>query len=229
MFLTISSIHTLQPEQSWEADLEHAATLVDDRTRCMIVNNPSNPCGSVYSKKHLQEILGFASKVFLPIIADEIYGDIVFEGNEFVPMATLTSEVPILSVGGLAKQNLVPGWRMGWICIHDRNELFKQVRSCYILFVWLPWSWHHKYPKPWNTSIGSSCTCQDIAAHSWTEFIGSSGLAEDSSRDTGIFLCWHSQNPSRKCIVLCRKASKDCRLASCCSARRHVCHDRDQD
>lgn len=109
-----------------------ASSLVDTRTRLIVVNNPSNPCGSVYCKRHLYEILSFARKHRLPIVADEIYGDIVFQGNEFVPLATLSTEVPILSVGGLAKQHLVPGWRLGWIAIHDRNNLFRDVSALHL-------------------------------------------------------------------------------------------------
>lgn len=46
-----------QPEKSWEADLKQMESLVDDKTACLIVNNPSNPCGSVFSKSHLQKIV----------------------------------------------------------------------------------------------------------------------------------------------------------------------------
>jgi tyrosine aminotransferase len=66
-----------------------------------------------------------AAKHHVPIIADEIYCDLVFKGNTFYPMASLTTEVPVLSVGGLAKKWLVPGWRVGWIVIHDRHDIFK--------------------------------------------------------------------------------------------------------
>jgi tyrosine aminotransferase len=55
----------------------------------------------------------------------------VFEPNQFYAMASLTSTVPILSVGGLAKRYLVPGWRLGWILIHDRNNLLVHVRPSY--------------------------------------------------------------------------------------------------
>ena len=50
-------LNELQPEREWEADLTHMESLIDDRTRFIVVNNPSNPCGSVYSKEHLQGIL----------------------------------------------------------------------------------------------------------------------------------------------------------------------------
>ena len=53
----------------------------------------------------------------------------VFKGNKFYPLATLTRTVPVVSVGGLAKQFLVPGWRVGWILVHDHNKLLEKVRQ----------------------------------------------------------------------------------------------------
>ncbi|CAB1323422.1 unnamed protein product [Coregonus sp. 'balchen'] len=117
-------LYNLLPEKSWEIDLQHMESLIDDRTTCLIINNPSNPCGSVYSKEHLQNVLSVASKNCIPILADEIYGDMVFPGCKYQSMASLSSDVPILACGGLAKRWLVPGWRMGWILIHDRNQIF---------------------------------------------------------------------------------------------------------
>uniref|UniRef100_A0A3Q3WNJ9 Tyrosine aminotransferase n=1 Tax=Mola mola TaxID=94237 RepID=A0A3Q3WNJ9_MOLML len=116
--------YNLQPENSWEANLQHLESLIDERTSCLIVTNPSNPCGSVFSKKHLQKILKVASRHCVPILADEIYSDMVFPGCTSPSMASLSSDVPVLSCGGLAKRWLVPGWRMGWILIHDRNNIF---------------------------------------------------------------------------------------------------------
>jgi tyrosine aminotransferase len=71
-----------------------------------------------------------AERNFLPILADEIYADMVFSGQTFTPMARLSKNVPILSCGGLAKRYIVPGWRVGWIFIHDRNGvLATEVRT----------------------------------------------------------------------------------------------------
>ncbi|KAM4573707.1 tyrosine aminotransferase [Odontesthes bonariensis] len=117
-------LYNLLPEKSWEIDLQHMESLIDERTSCLIVTNPSNPCGSVFSKEHLQKIVKVASKHCVPILADEIYSDMVFPGCNCPSMASLSSDVPILSCGGLAKRWLVPGWRMGWILIHDRNDIF---------------------------------------------------------------------------------------------------------
>lgn len=56
-----------QPEKSWEVDIKHLESLIDEKTACLIVNNPSNPCGAVFSKSHLQKILaGKSSQLHLP-------------------------------------------------------------------------------------------------------------------------------------------------------------------
>nr|KAJ3422811.1 hypothetical protein HK105_006249 [Polyrhizophydium stewartii] len=118
--------YNLLPERSWEIDVAHLESLIDANTACILINNPSNPCGSVYSKSHLLEILHVAERHDLPIIADEIYADMVFKPHEFFPLATLTTTVPILSTGGLAKRYLVPGWRVGWVFVHDRDGRFDE-------------------------------------------------------------------------------------------------------
>ncbi|KAG0259116.1 hypothetical protein BGZ95_004791 [Linnemannia exigua] len=116
--------YDLLPENNWEMDLKQLESLIDDRTATVVMNNPSNPCGSVFRKQHLLDFLAVCERNHLPVIADEIYCDLVFSGNEFFPLASLTTTVPVLAVGGLAKKYLVPGWRVGWIFIHDRNNVF---------------------------------------------------------------------------------------------------------
>jgi tyrosine aminotransferase len=127
------SKYELLPERGWEADLEHmraqleAAAAGSGRVGAILVNNPSNPCGSVYSIAHLKGILALAEEFKVPIIADEIYGDMVFEGEEeFSYMAELTDVVPVLSCNGIAKRYLVPGWRLGWIVAYDKQGVLAQ-------------------------------------------------------------------------------------------------------
>lgn len=107
--------YRLQPERNWEADVKHMRSLCDANTAAILVNNPSNPCGSNYSEAHLRDIIAFADEKRLPIIVDEIYADMVFEGQRFVPLASLSKRVPVISVGGTAKRFMVPGWRLGWV------------------------------------------------------------------------------------------------------------------
>ena len=106
--------------------MEHLESLIDERTRAILVNNPSNPCGSVYSEAHLSAILRVAEAHRVPIIADEIYENMCFGNNKFYPMASLTETVPILTVGGLAKNFLVPGWRLGWVIVYDHNGVLRR-------------------------------------------------------------------------------------------------------
>ncbi|PSN35641.1 Tyrosine aminotransferase [Blattella germanica] len=121
--------YNLRPDCDWEVDLDHLEAQMDENTAALIVNNPSNPCGSVYSRQHLQDILNVARKQFVPIIADEIYEHMVFPGQTFHSLASISKDVPILSCSGLTKRFLVPGWRMGWITIHDRNEVFEKAEQ----------------------------------------------------------------------------------------------------
>jgi tyrosine aminotransferase len=121
--------YDLLPDLGWEVDLEHLEAQIDDSTIAIVVNNPSNPCGSVFSESHLRSILEVAAQHCVPIIVDEIYDHFVFPGHAFLPMASLTTTVPVLSCGGLSKRYLVPGWRLGWIAIHDRNGVFVEVRK----------------------------------------------------------------------------------------------------
>ena len=87
-------------------------SLIDECTSAIIINNPSNPCGSVFDEDHLARIVKIAEANFLPIIADEIYEHFVFpdSGKKYLPVASVSSgSVPILSCGGLTKRYLIPG------------------------------------------------------------------------------------------------------------------------
>lgn len=117
--------YRVNSERNWEIELQGLMELADARTVAIVVNNPSNPCGSVFSESHIEDLLAMASLLKLPIIADEVYADMVFSNQKFVPMGSKTNDVPVLSVGGVSKQFVVPGWRLGWIIIHDRNGILE--------------------------------------------------------------------------------------------------------
>lgn len=120
-----SRFYHLLPDENWQIDITHLESLINERTRAVLVNNPSNPCGAVYTKEHLNKIVELCEKYHLPIIADEIYADMVFSNQEFHFLAQLSENVPILSCGGISKRFICPGWRVGWITIHDRHNLFR--------------------------------------------------------------------------------------------------------
>jgi tyrosine aminotransferase len=121
--------YNLLPELDWEIDLEQVEKLIDSRTRALLVNNPSNPCGSVFTRQHMLDIVKLAEKYKLPIISDEIYHELVFENVESILFSSLTDVVPVLSCGGLAKRFMIPGWRLGWIVIYDKQGYMSDIRS----------------------------------------------------------------------------------------------------
>lgn len=120
--------YDLDPNDDWQIDLKHLESLINDKTRAIVINNPGNPCGNVFSKEHILEILDIAERYKLPIIADEVYEFFVFPGNEFHSVASLSENVPVLTCSGLTKRFLMPGIRMGWILINDRGDKLKDVR-----------------------------------------------------------------------------------------------------
>lgn len=115
----------------WDVDLEDLKRQVDENTVAVLLNNPSNPCGTVFSESHLKNILKVAREKGLIIVADEIYGDITFHPHHFHSVASLTNkeenlEVPVISVGGIAKEFLVPGFRLGWVLFYSCRQWKKQ-------------------------------------------------------------------------------------------------------
>lgn len=125
--------YRLLPEKEWQVDLKHLESLVDENTAAILVNNPANPCGSVFSEEHMLEILALAERVKLPIIADEVYYGMAYDKSiKFIPFAHVGADqkedapkVPIISVCALSKIYCIPGWRLGWVIFHDQHGYFK--------------------------------------------------------------------------------------------------------
>lgn len=117
--------YDLVPENDWQVDLKAIEDLADQNTIAIVVINPGNPCGNVYSYDHLEKIAETAKKVNTLIIADEVYGHLAFGENPFISMGFFSSITPILTLGSLSKRWLIPGWRLGWFVINDPNSTFK--------------------------------------------------------------------------------------------------------
>lgn len=113
-------------EKDWSPDLSDLERKVTERTRLIVIINPCNPTGSVYSEKDLSRILEIAAAHSIPVAADEIYDRIVFDGK-FTSLASIANEAPIFCLNGFSKAYLMTGWRLGYIYTQDPNGRLKNV------------------------------------------------------------------------------------------------------
>ncbi len=118
--------HYLCDEQSdWFPDLEDIKSKITDKTRGIVVINPNNPTGSVYSKDVLEALVQLARDHNLIIFADEIYSKILYDGAVFHPMGRLAQDVLCVSFNGLSKAYRLAGFRSGWMVISGAKHRAK--------------------------------------------------------------------------------------------------------
>jgi alanine-synthesizing transaminase len=107
--------YELDEDNGWQPDVEDIARKINSRTRAILLITPNNPTGAVYSRRTLEKILELAREHGLMIFADEIYDKLIYDPKEkHVSIATLATDVPVVTFNGLSKAYLVPGWRIGW-------------------------------------------------------------------------------------------------------------------
>ncbi|MFT6388037.1 MAG: alanine-synthesizing transaminase [Cellvibrionaceae bacterium] len=112
------AIHYQCDEQAdWFPDIEDIKSKITPHTRGIVVINPNNPTGAVYSQEVLEEIVEVARQHDLIIFADEIYSKIVYDDAEYIPLSRLSGEVLCLSFNGLSKSYRLAGFRSGWMII----------------------------------------------------------------------------------------------------------------
>lgn len=103
-------------EQGFKITSEQLEAAITDKTKCLMLNNPSNPTGMIYSKDELQEIADVCVKHDLYILADEIYYQLIYDGMEFTSVASLGEEIKerTLLINGVSKSYAMTGWRVGY-------------------------------------------------------------------------------------------------------------------
>jgi alanine-synthesizing transaminase len=115
----------LNEENGWQPDLEDIRSKINGKTRAIIIINPNNPTGSNCTKETLMKLIQIAKENNLVIFADEIYDKLLFEGEKHTSVASLDSEVPIITFGGLSKNYMVPGFRIGWGIASGNKSVLK--------------------------------------------------------------------------------------------------------
>ncbi len=114
--------YTCDESNGWMPDVEDIRAKITPNTKGIVVINPNNPTGAVYSEETLRQIVTLAAEHELLIFADEIYEKITYHGTQMTNMATLTGEdVLCLTFSGLSKAYRVAGYRSGWLAITGPN------------------------------------------------------------------------------------------------------------
>ena len=113
---------TATEAEHFKLTAEKLAAAVTPKTKAIILNNPSNPTGMMYSREELQAIADVCLKNEIYVISDEIYYGLVYDGLEFTSFAALSPEVKELTVliNGVSKSYAMTGWRIGYACANDK-------------------------------------------------------------------------------------------------------------
>ena len=116
-------IHYLCDEQtSWQPSIEDINKKITKNTKALVLINPNNPTGSVYSKATIEELIDIARVNNLVLFADEIYDKIIFDDNRYIPTASLADDLLIITFSGLSKSYRVAGFRTGWMVISGKKS-----------------------------------------------------------------------------------------------------------
>ncbi len=109
-------------ENDWMPDLDDIREKITSKTRAILLINPNNPTGAVYSKELVEKIVGIAREFDLAIFSDEIYDRLVMDGLEAVSPATMAPDLLTVTFNGLSKSHVVCGFRCGWTVLSGPEE-----------------------------------------------------------------------------------------------------------
>jgi alanine-synthesizing transaminase len=134
-------VHYLCDEtDGWQPDIADIESKITERTKALVVINPNNPTGAVYSREILTQMAELARKHQLLLLADEIYDKILYDGAAHESTAALAPDLVVLTLSGLSKTYRAPGFRTGWLLVSGPRreaagyleglELLANMRMC---------------------------------------------------------------------------------------------------
>ncbi len=128
-YLSYFTFHGVKPVEyitrenlDWQPDLQDIRKKITNKTQAIVIINPNNPTGAVYSPNIVKSITDIAGEHDLLVISDEIYDLLTFNAP-FKSTASLT-DIPVLELNGISKTLLSPGWRIGWANLRDEEDKF---------------------------------------------------------------------------------------------------------
>lgn len=116
----------LDESNGWQPDIDDIKRKINDKTRAIVLINPNNPTGSVFSKEILLEIVDLAMKHKLVVMADEIYDKLLFDDANHTSIASLSEDLTCITFSGLSKNYIAPGFRIGWGVVSGPKKVLSE-------------------------------------------------------------------------------------------------------
>ena len=115
--------YELDESNDWQPNVDDMRSKINDKTKAIVLINPNNPTGSLYTKNTLKKVIDLAGEHNLPIFTDETYDKIIFDDDfEFNAVGSLSKDIPVVTFNTLSKNYLCPGWRVGWTIFSGPEE-----------------------------------------------------------------------------------------------------------
>ena len=118
-------------ENDWQPDLDDIRKKITPRTKALVVINPNNPTGALYSRQVLKGITDIVGEHDMFLMSDEIYDLMTFEGEHYSP-ATLAKDIPVILLNGFSKVDLLPGWRLGYSVFRDPKGDLEEIKEGFV-------------------------------------------------------------------------------------------------
>lgn len=110
-------------EADWMPDIEDIKSKITDRTKAIVIINPNNPTGALYSRDLLEQIVQVARENQLMIFSDEIYDRLVMDGLQHTSIASLAPDLFCVTFSGLSKSHMIAGFRIGWMVLSGNKQI----------------------------------------------------------------------------------------------------------
>ncbi len=121
--------YTCDEGADWFPDCADIESKITDRTRAIVLINPNNPTGALYSKELLLSVAEIARRHGLPIFSDEIYDRLILDGKKFYSIAALAPDIPVITMNGLSKSHCLCGFRVGWMVLSGPKSWGEEYRK----------------------------------------------------------------------------------------------------
>ena len=136
-------VHYICDEESdWNPDIADIRSKITDKTKAIVIINPNNPTGALYSKEILEEIVKVAEEFGLIIFSDEIYDRLVMDGLKHISIASIAPKnVFCVTFSGLSKSHMIAGFRVGWMVLSGnkkRQQVISRESRCFPICVCVP-------------------------------------------------------------------------------------------